>query len=81
MASNETLNSLFEMMIERLQNVETKINKVLEKKSEGLLQNMCHCQISTLEISKSEFKLITKSPVYGCKSCKHGISTSSIINK
>lgn len=78
MASNNTLNSLFEMMIERLQSVESNVNEVLKsKKNEWIFKNMCHCQISTLEVTKDGFKFIAKNPVYGCKSCKHGISSSN----
>ena len=77
MTTNETLNDLFEMMIERLQGLETNVNKMLKsKKDECFLKNMCHCQISTLEVSKDYFQLITKGPVYGCKSCKYGLPTS-----
>lgn len=68
MASNDALNNLFTMMIERLNHVEMKIDE-LQKQDFKLLKNLCDCQISTLEITKDSFKINTKSPVYNCKIC------------
>jgi len=70
MASNDALNNLFTMMIERLNHVEMKIDE-LQKQDFKLLKNLCDCQISTLEITKEpcSFKINTKSPVYNCKIC------------
>ena len=68
MASEKTLNDLFEMLIERLQCVESKLSEVQEKKS-NIFKNMCHCQILNLEMSKDHFKLTTRNPVLNCAAC------------
>lgn len=70
MASNETLNELFEMLVERLQGVENNCEKMIQKKH-MIFEDMCHCQISTLEVTKDSFKLVTKSPVINCRTCKY----------
>lgn len=70
MASNETLNGLFEMLIERLQGVENNCEAMNNKRS-LIFENMCHCQISSLEITKDSFKFNAKSPVYNCPTCKY----------
>lgn len=70
MASNETLNGLFEMLIERLQGVEQKCEAMNEKRI-AIFENMCHCQISSLEVTKDSFKFHAKSPVYNCPTCKY----------
>lgn len=75
MATNETLNGLFEMLIERLQGVEHNCEKMMKKKH-MVFENMCHCQISTLEVTNDSFKFIAKSPVFNCPTCGYkGYST------
>lgn len=70
MASNEVLCNLFEMLTERLSNIEDKSESLLRSNTLGI-SKLCVCQISTLEISKENFKLITKNPVINCPHCKY----------
>lgn len=76
MASNETLNNLFEMLIDRLNNVEKKCDKIINSsnyKLNKMILKLCPCQISTFEKTQDSFKIITKSPTFNCRICKYGI--------
>ena len=64
--NNEILINMFEMLIERIQNLEDLIEK---QNKHTLLDNMCHCQILTLEVTKETYKLTTRTPVFKCKTC------------
>lgn len=63
--NNETLINMFEMLIERIQNLED----LIEKQNKHPLLDICHCQILTLEVTKETYKLTTKAPVFKCKTC------------
>jgi hypothetical protein len=53
----------------------TQLRKNDEKKH-MIFENMCHCQISTLEVTNDSFKFIAKSPVFNCPTCGYkGYST------